>query len=253
MTRPVAAALGGALALTLAAQVLAQNQPPAPRDQAPPRTISVTGTVATKTIPDPAVWSINLTETDKNLERAKERNDQRMQRVLDLRQELGLKEGDAETGHLNISREYERDEKGNQGAFKHFIVRRYVTLRQRDLKRFDEFLKKLLSDNEMEVGFTLESSRQAEVRAETRLKAVRAARDKAAAMADALGAKLGMPLTIDEHPTGAGRHGYGQPFPMNNAYMVDLGGPALADVSGGTFAPGAIEERVTIYVTFELR
>ncbi len=98
-----------------------------------------------------------------------------------------------ETGHVSIRREYERGQYGYRGAFRHFVVSRSVTVRQRDLERFDEYLDALVSCAEMEVDFSFESSRIHAVRAETRLKAVMAARDKAAAMAGIVGAKLGHP------------------------------------------------------------
>ena len=44
-----------------------------------------------------------------------------------------------------------------------------------------------------------ESSRIQDIRVEARLKALRAAKEKAAAMVEALGAKLGRVLTINEH------------------------------------------------------
>ncbi len=179
------------------------------REQRPLRIISVSGTVQTKTAPDQIVWRITLTDTDKDMREAKARNDAKIESVIALREALGVGDGDIETGSVNIRREYERDQRGDRGDFKHFRITRSVTIRQRDLKRFDEFLDALVSSAEMEVSFSFASSRIHEIRAETRLKALQAAKDKAEAMVQIVGAKLGGVLTIDEYaqdgPRGAAR------------------------------------------------
>lgn len=215
--------------------------------EAPPRTISVAGTALTRTMPDTVVWHLSLVDSHPDLRRAKRENDERMECVLELRNALRLEAGDLQTGHLAIQREFERDERGNQGAFKHWTVRRSVVIRQRELVRFDEFLDAIMEAAELELYFTLESSRIHDVRAETRLRAMKLAQEKAQALAEAAGAKLGRVLTIDEfRDSGGQRRGLEQ-----NAMFIDPQAPP--DEAGGAFAPGAIEERATVYATFELQ
>ena len=215
------------------------------------RTISVSGTAATRTAPDRIVWGIRLSDTNKVLLRAKEQSDAKLTRVLALREKLGIKPEDLETGRVSINREYERDEHGRQGAFKHFIMRRSVSIRQHDLTRFDEFLDRLASSAEMEVGFNSDSSRRHEVLAQTRLKALAIAKEKAEAMAAVVGAQAGEALSIDEYrPSVSG--GYS----MANTQRVplfDAGSRPVVDLAAGTFAPGAIEVKVTVYATFALK
>ena len=211
------------------------------------RAISVTGTAVTRTMPDTIVWHVSTSDFDKDLIGAKESSDRKLKAILGLRDELKIDKEDLETGHLSIRREYEYDERGHQKAFKHFAVTRSVTVRQRDMNRFDDFFSRLVSSAEMEVSVTFESSRLHELRAETRLKALRIAQEKAEAMVKELGATLGKVIRIDEHrPTS-------QPFgPMSNAAFVDAGSMPEVDTTAGTFAPGAIEVRVTVYVTFAI-
>lgn len=211
------------------------------------RSISVTGTAVTRTMPDTIVWRISTSDFDRDLVSAKETSDRKLKAILGLRDELKIDKEDLETGHLSIRREYEYDERGHQKAFKHFAVTRSVTVRQRDVNRFDEFFSKLVSSAEMEVSVNFESSGLHELRAETRLKALRIAQEKAEAMVKELGANLGKVIRIDEHrPTS-------QPYsPMSNAAFFDAGSAPEVDTAGGTFAPGAIEVRVAVYVTFAI-
>lgn len=209
------------------------------------RTISVSGTAVMKAAPDQVVWRIELSDFDKDMRAAKQRSDAKVQAVLALRDELDIGEEDLETGHLSISREYERGKYGERGAFKHYAVRRSVTIRQTDLKRFDEYLDKLVASSEMEVNFSFETSKMHELRAETRLKALAVAKEKAAAMAEVVGAKLGRVRTINEHSPD-------RPFssPLSNAAFTHS--PPPVDVASDRFVPGAISVQVSVYATFEL-
>jgi len=65
------------------------------------------------------------------------------------------------------------------------------------LDQFDEFLDSLVASAEMEVDFSFASSKIHDARAGTRLKALTAAKKKAQAMAEVVGAKQGEALTIN--------------------------------------------------------
>lgn len=209
--------------------------------------ISVTGTVETKVAPDLVVWSISLVDRNKNLREAKAMNDEKVKAVIALRDQLRLEEGDLETGHVSIQREYERDQSGQRtGEFKNFVVNRHVTIRQPDLDRFDEFLDALVGSADMDMNFHFETSKMHEVRAETRLKALKAAKDKAEALAVIANSRIGKPLKIDEHPTDGGRSS----FTNNMAFSHSA---PTADQASDTFIPGAIRVQVTIHATFELK
>ena len=212
----------------------------------PPRSISVSGTAVMKAAPDQIVWHIELTDFDKDMRKAKQRNDAKIEAVLALREPLDIGPHDLDTGRLAISREYERDQRGQRGAFKHYRVSRSVTIRQTDLKRFDEYLDKLVASSEMEVSFSYESSQIHDVRAETRLKAMAEAKKKAAEMARVVGAELGKVLVINEHSPNQRYFS-----PMSNAAFSHS--PPPVDAASDRFVPGAISVQVSVYVTFELK
>jgi len=213
---------------------------------APPRSISVSGTALLKAAPDQVVWHIQLSDFDKDMRKAKQRSDEKVKAVLALRKPLGIGPHDLDTGQLRISREYERGQHGQRGAFKHYRVSRSVTIRQKDLKRFDEYLDKLIASSEMEVSFSFESSQIHKLRADARLKAMAEAKKKAAAMADVVGAKLGKVLVINEHSP---KRSYFSP--MSNAAFSHSAPPV--DAASDRFVPGAISVQVSVYVMFELQ
>jgi uncharacterized protein len=214
------------------------------------RTVSVAGTAVTQVVPDIIIWRVSTSDFDKNLQKAKGASDEKLKAILKVREELGVKPEDVQTGYLSIAKEYERDDHGNRGAFKYFVVSRSVTLKQRDLKRFDEFLSRLVGSAEIEASFSFESSRFHEVRAETRLKALRLAKEKAEAMTKELGATLGKVLTIDEYKPQE-RGGSWASNSISNAAFSEARRPE-DDALTGTFAPGSIEIRVTVETVFEI-
>lgn len=222
---------------------------PAQADSAEPmRMISVTGTVETQVAPDMVVWRINLSDSHETLSEAKAASDKNVKAIIDLRRKLDIEEGDLQTGTMSIRKEYHEDERGRRQGFKQFRVYRSITIRQRDLKRFDEFIDAFVASADLEVSFSYQYSKIHETRAETRLKALKIARDKAADLAEVGGVKLGKVLTINEHGRGDGQRYHSQM--AQNAY-VPVSRPGV-DEASGTFVPGAIDVKMTIYATFEL-
>lgn len=209
-----------------------------------PRHVAVTGTSTTRVQPDTVVWQINVRRANRELAKAQAECDDALKKVLALQTELKLKPEDIQTGHMSIQKIYDHDATGNQTSFRHFMVDRHVTLRQRDISRFDTILAKLIAAEDIEVGYSLESSELTAIRTKTRLDAVKAARTKAAEMTELLGAKLGRVLRIAEP-----QEFHGMPM-MTNSFRGAA--KAESDEGGGTFAPGTIEVKVSIDVAFEI-
>lgn len=215
--------------------------------EGPERKISVSGTAVTRVVPDLAVWRLTVTGRDQALETATKKADEQLRAILALREGLGIASDDLQTGYLGIEKEYRRDQHGNRGDFLGFVVTRVVTIRQRDLKRFDEYLTRLVAAADVEVAFSFDTTRREEIRAETRLEACLAAREKAAAMTKVLGAGLGKVLTLEE-----GREETPWRVPIQNLIAVDTDGPSPDAVSSGTLVPESIEIRVTVNAAFAI-
>lgn len=222
------------------------------------RTVTTTGTITTRVSPDVIVWHIGIKDTDKSvLVNAKKRNDEKVRRVLKLIRSLEVSPEDLQTGTLDVRREYEYDSRGRNPEFKEFVIERGITFKQRNLIRFDEFFDKLIGAGDIEASFSFESTRFHELRKETRLKAVRTAKEKAKAMCREAGAKLGKPITISEVPQNApsyasrNTHGYYSSL-SNNISSASINTEAEIDTTIGSFAPGAIEIKVSVHAVFEI-
>ena len=215
--------------------------------QEPERKVSVWGTAVTTTVPDLVIWQLTTTDLEKELLAAKGKSDAKLKAILGLREELGVALEDVQTGYLSIHKEYVRDKYGNAGEFKGFLITRTVSFTERDLKRFDEFLSKFTARAEVELGFSFDTTRRHELRNETRLKALAAAKKKAAEMTTALGATLGKVLTIEEEKPSRSIQTW-----ASNVASPDEGDRSPEDVASGTMAPGSIEIRVSVHASFAI-
>ena len=218
----------------------------------PARTVAVSGTMVSRIEPDTIAWRIDIEETDEVLANAKGRSDAKVSTVLDLIAGLAVPSEDLQTGYLNARREYDRSLAGNK-RFKHWVLRRMIVFKQRDLTRFDEFLTKLVGAVDAEVNYAFETSRYHELREQTRLDAVRKARDKARAMCEAVDATLGKLVSLREN----GGYNPGPPMGVSGALAGDpaSNGSAVVawqspDLSGGTLAPGTIAIRESVHAVF---
>jgi uncharacterized protein YggE len=142
-----------------------------------------------------------------------------------------------------------------------WTVSRSIKFKQRDLARFDEFVDRLLNMADVDVRYTLETSRYHDLRKETRLNAMRVAKEKADAMCTAVGAKLGAVVGIQEQPQFNGQSydpwwggwGFGsQPAYMSNSMVVASSPtPALDEMSDQTtIAPGLIDIAESVRISF---
>lgn len=222
------------------------------------RIVTTTGTAVTKVAPDMVVWHLTVSDMNKDLKQAKASTDQKLKIILALARELGAEPKDVQTGYLSVEKQYDRDGRGNPVNFRAFYVVRSVTIKQRDINRFEEFFNNLASKTEFEATFEFESSRFTELRSQTRLDALKVAREKAEAMTKVLGARLGGVLAIEEEgtprPMSYSASPYGNSYFANNASnaITEVRDSSAADISEGTFAPGSIEIRVSVSTKFAI-
>ena len=203
--------------------------------------ITVDGTAVTRVQPDMIVWSITVSETAEQPGPAKEKVDQWVAELFDTRDRLDIEEDDFQTGQASVQRVERRNPRTGETEFVGYEVSRSITIKQRDLEQFDAFLAAFAKPGH-EFNMQLMSSGEDEIRRDTRIEAVKAAKAKAEELAAALGVGVGMPLQVQAS------EGFPRPMAANNRVMM----AEMADGGGSSFTPGAIEIRVQVNATFQL-
>jgi uncharacterized protein YggE len=217
----------------------------AEKSESPPRQILVTGDAEIKVVPDQVILSVAVETLDKDLLVAKQQNDDRVKRVLAVMQQFKVDPKHIQTDQITIeprTRSYNQKEE-----FLGFAVHKSVVICLKDMSRFEAVLMALLKAGTNRVdGVQFQTTELRKQRDQARLQAIRAAHEKAVALAGELGQKLGRPRSIIENSA---------PNISRGAYQTSNAALAAAGDSGATdsgFAPGQISVNASVTVTFDL-
>jgi uncharacterized protein YggE len=210
-----------------------------------PREILVTGEAEVKVVPDQVILTIAIDTLDKDLLLAKQQNDDRVKRVLAVTQQFKIDPKHVQTDQVTIeprTRTYNQKEE-----FLGYAVHKSVVICVKDMTRFEPVLLAFLKGGANRVdGVQFQTSELRKHRDAARLQAIRAAREKATAMAGELGQKLGRPRSITENAGGS----YGRSAYLNTNAVSNAGGDSGVTDSG--FAPGQISVTASVTVRFDL-
>jgi uncharacterized protein len=161
-----------------------------------PPLITVTGTADMTVAPDQAYLSLGVDSRDKDLLLAKSENDTRIKKLMALAHAEGIEPKNIQTSRLSMRAEYSDEKIPKLTGYR---VSQSVTLTLKDLSKYEDLMTKSLSAGVNQVGgIEFDVAHPEKLRDEARLKAIQAARDKAAAMAAQLGQKIGKAWEIKE-------------------------------------------------------
>lgn len=228
----------GIVTLSLCTGVVYAGEQPAPR------TITVSGSAQVGVVPDEAVLTLRVESVDKDPRKAKADNDARIKKVLALAQEFSLDPKDIQTDLLSIRPKWQNE------IFVGYSACNDISVRLKDLTKVEHLLGRAI-----DVGGALVQSiqfRTTEYRKHAdaaRAAALKAAKEKAAAMAAELDQQLGRPAHIaEEQAQSYGRSLSRYSNDSNYAWFEPSGG----DDEPSIIAPGQIVIRASVSVTFEL-
>jgi uncharacterized protein YggE len=218
--------------------------------QVPPQ-ISVSGSAEVKVAPDEILLRLGVETRDASLDVAKKQNDERVAKALAFLKSKGVADKDVQTDYLNIQPGYD-----DRSSWKveMYVARRSIEVKLRDTKSFEAILTGLLNSGVNNVhDMELRTSELRKHRDTARAMAIRAAREKADALAAELGVKRGKVYAVNANEWGGwwnsgggwgGRYsGHAQQNAMQNA-----GAPA--ESGDGTLSVGQISVSASVQVSF---
>ncbi len=247
---PFALFLGTIALSTLLSAALCQRaqsaSPPAPlaAARAPePRTLSVQGQAEIGTMPDEVTIVVRINSFHASLKQAKQDNDQRARTLLAKLPTLGVDAKNAQTDEFTIGPRYEGSY--DKRVLVGYEVSKRITLTLCEIEQADVLLGELFEKgaNVLErVSFA--PSKLIEKRAEARILAVKAAQQKAEAMAKELGQRLGRPLKVDDTTDSQYVNHVASNVYLNNE---------SPQASSQTLAAGRARVQASVAVVFELQ
>jgi uncharacterized protein YggE len=229
------------------------------------RTINVSGEAVVYVVPDEAIIRFGIESADTELAAATDANDAARRRLLKALRAGGLAEKDIQTDHEDVELVYPTGS-GTWPPLKiaGYRVRRAYAVTLRDVPRLDEMLRLIVRSGANHVeGYELRTSELRKYRDEVRRKAIRAAREKATALAGELGCSVALPTSIGEGQYGwFGTYGsWWAPWGQwgNRGYNAQTQNVSysVAGTSGSGDEPtatpvGQIGVRAQVSVTFDL-
>ncbi|MFN6964403.1 MAG: SIMPL domain-containing protein [Pyrinomonadaceae bacterium] len=244
-----------ALLLCLSAATFAQTD----IDKMP--LITVTGNAEVMVAPDEVVFNIDVTKLDKDLQVAKRQNDETVAKLLELARRFNVEPRNVKTDYISVEMKYESirdpkkrvfDEDGDEigtRVFKGYEVSKTVIVRLTDISRFEEFFAEALKTGITEVSSVkFETSKLRENKDKARDLAMKAAREKARAMASAVDQTIGRAVRVTESTAGNQNYSLNANITANTVSS----GVMSQSQSVATFAPGAIKVEATVTVSFLL-
>ncbi len=214
------------------------------QEESKSRLITVNGSAEVSAMPDVVDLCLSVENMDRDVNAAKKQNDERLKNILSLTKEFKIDPTDIQTSQINIRPKY----KSQDETFLGYSVSRSLVITLKDIGQFETFLTRVLGagvTNVSNVEFRVIDVRQ--YRDEARLMAIRAGREKAAAIAKELGEELGRVKTVEEAPAETWWGG-------TNFYLNRVSNEARSMVeSEGPAAIGKISVRVLVKISFELK
>ena len=211
-------------------------------DYPEPRLITVTGDADVRVAPDEVILTLGVETWDKDLNKAKSEHDQRVQKVLKIAQKFNIEDKHVQTDQISIEPRYAQQ--WEHRKFVGYFVRKNVVFTLRDTSKFEDILSSALEAGANYVhGVQFRTTELRKYRDEARALAIKAAKEKADALAKELGQKVGKPHMIREDQAG-----WGGAMAQNYVFTGYEGQPQAQS----TIALGQINVNARVTVSFEL-
>ena len=221
--------------------------------QSPNRSISVNGTAEIRIPPNEVILTVGVETDSPDIAKARAENDVRVKRIVDAARAHDVPVEHVKTDFLDIQPRY------NDTARREFLgyfARRSLVITMRDVSKFESLLSAVLTAGANYVhGIDFRTTDLRKHRDAARTMAITAAREKANALAQALGTRVGAPMSIQE-----GYSGWWSPY---SSWWGPRGGGMMAQNAiqmpegrGGSddvLVPGLISVSASVSVTFDLQ
>ena len=152
-------------------------------------TIKVTGTAEIQVVPDTATFSFTVLKKNKSVSAAKRENDETIAKVTDLAKRFGVAQTDVKTDYIRVREAKKRVKIANsdddyEEVPDGFLVNRSLVVKLRDMNKFETILTALLDTGINDVDDVVFSSSEIrKYKDEARAQAIKAAKEKAQAIA----------------------------------------------------------------------
>ena len=217
--------------------------------------ITITGEAEVRVVPDEVVLTLGVETTDKVMERSKSQNDERVRKVLDRAKNLGVDPKYIQTSYIGVEPWYRRGLEYPDSL--EYRVRKTIAITLKDTTKFESLLSQVLEAGASHVhGIQFRTTELRKHRDAARALAIKAAREKAVALAAELGQKVGKAYRISEYGSGwYSPYGswWGSSWGGGMSQNVAQNSGSSASTGDGTLALGQVTVTASVSVSFFLQ
>jgi uncharacterized protein YggE len=229
------------VAAALIVPVVFSQQPPSL-----PPLVSTTGNALIRVVPDLADLYFEVEVRDADLSIARKQQGERVTKILTGLRAAGVKEAELQSSQVQITPDY-TDRREETERVKFYRVSQTICCTLHDLKKIPDITAEAVAAGVTVVrDASLRTSQLRKFRDEARASAIKAAKEKAIALAGELGAKVGKPYTISE---GYDWRSISAGNSIQNGITTN---EESGDGASPTFAPGTISITASVSVSFVL-
>ena len=205
--------------------------------------VQVSGTAIIEVVPDEMHWSLRLMTKKRTVADTAEEHDRRVSRLLGFLKENEIAEENTQTSRISISENWVY--RSNNRVKEGYQASTTVTFESDDLDDYRDLWIGLSNLDNVEVSsVTFDVADRIRHQNESRLKAVMAAKEKAVALAEALGAEVHEPIAIVED--------LGSGFQVEGMIGNFASRSQMAADSGPSVSPGTISITTGVNVKFRI-
>jgi uncharacterized protein len=214
------------------------------------RTINTSGESIVYVEPDEVIVQFAVETRDHSLEKAETQNDEIAAKLVATVKTLGIEDKHIGTSNLNVQILYDNM---RDVVITGYSVTRGYSVKLNDPKKFKALVDTVLKNGANRInGIDFRTKELRKYRDQARAMAIKAAREKAVALAGELDCKPGNPRTISESGGYSGYFGgnsFMNSMAQNSVQSVPSGGEGD---DGGALPLGQIAVRANVSVTFDL-
>ncbi len=223
------------------------------------RLITVTGDADVKVVPDEVIITLGVHTWNAKLDIAEQSNEDVVKKAIKTIESFGIEAKHIKTEYFTISPTYTDVYNERTPTIDGYSVRKTMVVTLRDVPKFESLLTAVLKSGVTHVhGIQFRTTELRKYRDTARALAIKAAKEKAAALASELGQEIGKPQSIKEEYSNwwswyGGWWGsyYGGGMSQNVVQNAGGGGGSASDESA--IAPGQITVNARVSVSFELK
>lgn len=212
--------------------------------------ITVNGSAGIDVNPDKVVISFGIETNDNDIEQAKQKNNEAIARVMAVFKDMKIKSNLIQTDHLSIEPRWYR---GKVKEFEGYNVTNNVVVTLTDESKLEELITRIIKSGISYIhGIQFQVEDYKKYREEARVMALKAAREKAIAMAGVLDQNIGRPYNITEGFAGYRFGGFSGRSESHAMIQNAISNQTSETVIDGNVALGKLRISADVSVTFEL-